>query len=134
MDRVEMKEEALARMKALKLHKNVINEFKNEDKLNVSYPPFGALYWANEDEMKLIKAAEEHYNILVYHAIRTETIFGSLLSMLYVSSYDEELEYDREDLEALCPHAYVENLSEPMFSEFGSIGIQPVAGGILRTA
>ena len=44
----EVKQEAVARMKALKIHNNAVREFKN-GKLNES-EHMGALFWLNEAE------------------------------------------------------------------------------------
>ena len=53
----KMKNEALERMKSLKLHENVICEFEKEDKLNKSFA-FGILYWLTEEEKAEIMKTE----------------------------------------------------------------------------
>lgn len=45
-----------------------------------------------------------------------------------------EWERDRADLKDGYPFAYVENLSTPDFSEFGSVGIEVCVGRLVRTA
>ena len=50
VEKQEVKNECVKRMKMLKLHPNVINEFINENKLNKSDGPLGALYWLTEEE------------------------------------------------------------------------------------
>lgn len=47
---IDIKKEALDRMKLLQLHPNVINEFKNENKLNRSEFSKGILYWLTDEE------------------------------------------------------------------------------------
>ena len=47
------KEQALERMKLLKIHKNPINEFKNENKIN--YSEQGALYWVGNELKEYIE-------------------------------------------------------------------------------
>ena len=133
MTREMKKAEALERMKMLKLHSNVINEFQNQDKINLSENG-GFLYWLNDDQKKRVTEFEKKYDALVYHVIRNITEFGELLSYLYVSDSEEEWEMDREDLRNGTALVYVENLNDKWCSEFGSIGIQPSLGGLLRTA
>lgn len=133
MTREMKKAEALERMKMLKLHSNVINEFQNHDKVNLSENG-GFLYWLNDDQKMRVAEFEKKYDALVYHVIRNITEFGELLSYLYVSDSKEEWEMDREDLTNGTALVYVENLNDKWCSEFGSIGIQPRLGGLLRTA
>ena len=130
----KQKKEAIKRMKMLKLHSNVIADFK-EDVLNYSEYGMGILFWVEDEEWKsYIRDFETRYNAKVYHVIHSHTELGELLSMLYVSDDEEEWEWDRKDLQVGISCAYVENLNDPYCSEIGSIGIQPIFGGIRRTA
>lgn len=124
--------EAIKRMKALKLHKNTIADLK-QGTVNVS-KQMGALYWANEDEQKIIEKFEAEHNALVYHAIYTPTHFGRCFSMLFVSQYEEEWEMDNKDIKAGYPIAMVINLDDEWCSDMGSIGVTPMFGGLIRTA
>ena len=47
MEKAKQKQEAIARMKLLKLHGNVIREFEKEGIVNLSENG-GFLYWLNE--------------------------------------------------------------------------------------
>ena len=132
----KMKEEALRRMKKWGLHENVIREFKDEDKLNKSERSFapGILYYLNEEEENMIKEWEAIYGGLVYHVIHDYTNIGELYTLLFVSKYEEEWEYDNTDMEveeALC---YVINKDYEQNSEFGHCAIRPANGGLERTA
>ncbi len=131
---IEMKkQEAVARMKSLKLYPNIIREFEEKDVINLSENG-GILYWLSDEQKQYVKEFEETYNTLVYHVIRNFTEFGELLTFLYVSDEQEEWEYDREDLKGGYTCAYVKNLDEDLFSEFGSVGIRMQFGGLVRTA
>jgi hypothetical protein len=132
MTRQEQKQEAIARMRMLKLHTNAINEFEKDDVINLSEHG-GILYWLNEDQMQHVKAFEGKYTSVVYHVIHNITEFGELLAFLYVSDSEEEWDYDRDDIKDGYAYAYVKNLDDDMCSEFGSIGIKPQFGGIVRT-
>lgn len=68
------------------------------------------------------------------HVIDNPTSIGRMHSYLYVSSNEEEWEQDRQDLKDGCPIVYVENVDDELLSEFGSIGIEPRNGGVVRTA
>ena len=126
----EMKVEAIARLKALKVMPNVVNDFKagvvNESE-NIGY-----LYWLNEEEQKMVKEFEQENEALVYHVIHQFTNIGEMYCLLYVHKDDEEWEMDREDLKEGQALAYVINKTMPDCSEFGCIGVQPSIGGVRR--
>ena len=140
MTRQKQKQEALKRMQLLKLHKNVINEFKKEDVVYYSERQNrifdGILYWvSNKPEfVEIIKEFETRHNALVYHAQLTRTTFGDCLTLFYVSQYDEEWQMDLDALKEKEIHtcAYVVNLDDPDFSEFGYVGLIRKNGGISR--
>ena len=140
--REAQKVEALKRLKKLDVHPNVIEDFKNGT-LNRS--EFGGiLYWLNDDEKEIVDQFEEKTNCLVYHVIKNPTEFGELLTLLYVSEYEEEWEQEMADLSEPCEFAdgqkgyvvmaYVKNLDDDMCSEFGSVGIMSNYGGVKRIA
>lgn len=132
MTKTEMLNEAIARMKKLDLHPNTIKDLKNGT-VNVSRQ-HGALFWADENEQKIIAKFENEHNALVYHVIYTPTEFGELFSMLFVSQYDEEWELDNEDIDSGYPIAMVVNLTDEWCSDMGSIGVRKSFGGLVRTA
>ena len=126
-----MKAEAIKRMNMLRLHRNAIEEFETEDKLNLSLGGF--LYWLNDSQKEMIASFEERNNCMAYHCIESNTEFGKLLSVLYVSNHPEEWSFDIEDLKEGYPIAYVFNLDDDCLSEFGSIGVVNRFGGLVRT-
>lgn len=128
----EQKNEAIRRMKLLKLHENPIREFEEKGRLNLSENG-GILYWLDEKQQEYVKEFERKYNGLVYHVIRDFRECGETLSFLYVTDSAREWEYDRDDLKQGYAFAYVKNLDDDLCSEFGSIGIKPQFGGLVRT-
>jgi len=56
-----------------------------------------------------------------------------MYSLLYVSNHTEEWEMDRADIQEGRSFVYVVNKDMPDCSEFGTIGIRPLFGGVLRT-
>ncbi len=134
MIKTKQKEEAIKRMELLKLNKNVIREFEEEDKLNLSESNFGFLYWLNEEQEEMVKKFEEESGGLVYHLIHNLTTFGELYSIFYVSKYEEEWQYDYEDLQQNIAFVYVKNVDDELSSEYGSIGFKNMNSGLVRTA
>lgn len=129
-----MKEEALKRMDILKLHPNVIKEFKESGVLNYSYSVLGFLYWLTEETQARVNTFEKETGYLVYHVIENETSIGRLVTLLYVSTESNEWEQDKQDLRDDCALAYVINVDDEVCSEFGSVGLKSVNGGVVRTA
>ena len=117
-------------MKLLHLHPNVINEFKNERKLNMSVSPLGSLYWLTDDEIELVKKFEqEHQGLTVYHILKTFTRdFGIVYDLLYVSNDEEEWETDRENIK----DDLVMSRTLTADAESGLIKIKSINGGIVR--
>ena len=140
MSKEKQKQEALKRMKMLKLMPEVIKDFEKNNRVYYSERQnamFNAvLYWLdNEDKfVELVKEFEKKHNALVYHCQLTHLEFGDCLSLLYVSAQEEEWEQDRQYLNEGFPIVYVANLDYEEYSEFGSIGVKPSMGGIARTA
>jgi DNA-dependent RNA polymerase auxiliary subunit epsilon len=126
------KKEAISRMKLLKMHENAIRDFESEGKLNQSECG-GILYWMDEKGKAIVKAFEQEYGGVVYHAIKSITEIGDMLTLLYVSANTEEWEQDRNDLkEDGYAIAFVENLTDPDLSELGGVVVKPRFGGVSR--
>ena len=92
------------------------------------------LYWLDSDQQAIVDEFEQEHNALVYHVIHNFTEFGELYALLYVSAHEDEWGYDQDDLKCGFPLAYVKNVDDDFCSEFGSIGIKPQYGGLVRTA
>lgn len=129
-----MKAEALERMDILNLHPNVIKEFKEQGVLNYSYSVLGFLYWLTEETQARVNAFEKETGYLIYHVIEDETSIGRLITFLYVSADSDEWERDKQDLREGFALAYVVNADDELCSEFGSVGLKSVNGGVVRTA
>ena len=129
----EKKKEALERMRMLNLYPNIIREFEKENILNMSENG-GFLYWLDDQQKEYVSEFETEHEALVYHVIHNYTEFGELLTFLYVSDSKDEWGFDRADLKDGYACAYVKNLDEEAFSEFGSIAFKQQFGGLVRTA
>lgn len=131
--REKKKEEAIKRMKVLGLFKPCIKAFEKYDELQLTEPTGGLYEFGDNAEVNAkIKEFEEEYNALVYHVIHTYTQFGELYNFLYVSDYEEEWEYDNEDVKAGYAVAYVWNKTDEWMSELGGIAVRERFGGLVR--
>lgn len=129
------KAEAISRMKKIGIFPETIRQFKKDDLVSISEPPFGAFFWAEGEDLETLRAWEEKHNALVYVVIRSYTEVGVLDSYLYVSDFEEEWDDARDDLTHNESLAYVYNKDEPLFSEHGYIGFErTIAAGLRRTA
>ncbi len=131
--KTKQKQEAIERMKMLKLFPNIIKEFEKEGIINMSENG-GYLYWLDSDQQAMVDEFEAKHNALVYHIIHSYTQFGEMYALLYVSDDEDEWGYDKDDIRCGCILAYVKNVTDDMCSEFGSIGVRPQYGGLVRTA
>ena len=126
-----MKKEALNRMRKLNLISDCINAFKKDETV-WSSQVMGTLFELSKEQQEWIDVFEKAYGGLVYHVIITPTEFGMCFNMLYVSKHMDEWEMDNKDLDILCPCVYVKNLDDEFCSEFGSIQVRSINGGLIR--
>ena len=124
-------EEAVKRMKMLHILPRAIQEFKS-GVINRS-EEMGLLYWLDDEEKEMVKKFEEEWEGVVYHVIKTLSNIGLMYSLLYVYKYAKQWEMDQGDIQGGFVFAYVVNKDMPDCSEFGTIGIRPSFGGVIRT-
>lgn len=136
----EMKSEAVARMKYLRLSKRCIEAFQNADTDWMGgvwqSEGEGALYTVSDKVKKMIDEFEKRTGSLVYHVVFTPMlILGKrmdMYSLLYVSSEKEDWEIERGVMKAGRVYAYVYNETVPEFSEVGTIFVKPNIGGLVQ--
>ena len=126
------KEEAIKRMKSLKIYPETIKQFKTYGLVSCSEPPIGGNYWLDDEQKKVVEEFEREHDALVYFVVSSFTEFGKLDALLYVSDYEEEWEMDNEDIKDGYPLSYVHNYDGPWCSEFGSIAVKGISGGLVR--
>ena len=130
------KVEAIKRMKELGLFAPCINAFKR-DEVQLSEPTGGLYEFSSDKELTAkVQGFEKKNNALVYHVIHTPMrLDGEVMDMynfLYVSDYQEEWEVDNADIKEGYVFAYVWNKTIDYFSEFGSIAVKGMFGGLVR--
>ena len=128
----KMKQEAVERMEMLGISPTAIKIFEEDGEVGLSVSPAFPICEITPEYKKLIDKWEEKTGSMAYHAIYNGADVGALLSILFVSSDEEEWELDKRDMEAGCPMAYVFNLDIPEFSEYGSISVKNVDGILER--
>ena len=132
ISREKKKEEAIQRMKELGIINGAIKQFKDDDIVMVSEPPIGGLYWLDDEQKKIVDDFEKENDALVFMVVKAFTNFGNMLSLLFISDYEEEWEMDRDDIKDNIVMSYTINETAPELSEFGSIGVKRVGGGLIR--
>lgn len=143
----QQKKIALKHLEQLKL-KNELDtytHFKDDDGVYVSlHSNFGGILLDIPDELQPIMEKLENKGFLVYHIVETPTEFGDCYAFLYVSNDENDEELTENDLEIgvtdytngqtdfIPIFAYVYNATYTECSEFGTVGVVPVGGGLLR--
>ncbi|MBQ7976098.1 MAG: hypothetical protein IJ300_10485, partial [Clostridia bacterium] len=100
------------------------------------YENFGGFWAIQEPEIqnKMINLQYEH-DITIYAITHEFTEFGELYSFLYVNKYKEEWGFTLEsEGNVHNAFAYVWNKTDDWCSEFGTIGVISLGGGIKRIA
>jgi hypothetical protein len=130
---LDMKKEALQRMVKIGLNTEVCANFWAKDTLFYSNgKSIQPIQKRDEIKHKVHVFQDENPNKLVYFILLTESNVGTLLNYFFVTSNQEEWAYDETDLEEGYAFCYVENLTFPDCSEYGTIGIQKIDNGIKR--
>ena len=135
-----MRAEAIKRLKTLGVMSSVIDDFKNK-RLNRSERG-GILFWADADAETMRAIAEvEKDGHMPYHVVKEGYTFGTCHSVLLVSKYVIDWDLDMDKLKeeyyggvgrAFRVFSYVYNSDYHDCSEYGSIGIRLVHGGLER--
>ncbi len=131
------KQEALKRMKLLTekfdLNPNLI-KYLEEDRVYYSYVVsglFGCVDTIEYDEnyAKIYRDFEKETGAFVYHAIETHSMFGKMLTLLYVPAKKGSWKYT--ELKDDYISAYVYNIDDDM-GEYGDIFLMSDNGALLR--
>lgn len=129
----EMVQEALVRMKLLKLNEDIVNAFETRGQVFTSQSMAGQTFLQPPDEEAAdrIKTFEEEYGCLVYHAhwCRLQML-GEMWSLLFVSPTASDWKGEKQYLtDCGLAYAYVDS---DMESGIGEIQVESRDGGIDR--
>ena len=132
--REEMKQEAIRYLKRLDIFKPYIKGFENKDMV-CFFEEFGGYWLYQEPEIAAkVKTFEEETGNLVYAVTHEYTAFGEIWDFLYVSKYVEDgtdFVYSQGNGRFIVD-AYAWNRTDDGCSEFGSIEVVSMGGGIKR--
>ena len=131
--REEKKIKAIEIMKKMDIYKPYIEGFDNEDKV-CFFEMFGG-YWVDQEPevYNKMKWVEDEFNCLVYAITHEYTEFGECYSFLVITDY--KCEWKNICISERSKHyafAYVWNKDIEYYSEFGTVGVQSLGGGITR--
>ena len=128
------KEVAIKCMQELDIYKPYIKKFEKDGTVTL-FERFGGYYIDeyNEPELlKKIKEFESEYGSIVYAVTHSFTQFGELYEFLCVSKYEEEWEDTLENIKEGYSFSWVWNKTDEWCSEFGTIVVASLGGGIAR--
>lgn len=129
----EMRQEALRRMKLLKLEPNTIRDFEQDGLVGLSQQVGDQIFLQPSDEEtgQRINEFEREYECLVYHALWADSpMAGECWSLLFVSPTSSDWNNERKYIESSgVVYAYVESEMEDGVSE---IMIEPRDSGLIR--
>lgn len=135
MKHEERKIKAIELLKKLDIYEPYIEGFEKENQV-CFFERFGGYWVYQEPEVeKKMKEIESEYNCTVYAITHEYTEFGECYSFMLVSQYKSEWKHAL--IQEGCDFyafAYVWNKTYEDFSEFGTIGVRALGGGITRTA
>ena len=116
---LDKKDEAIGRMKILKLDKKIIDEYSESETIYVSENQ-GQVVKANEEQMKILREYEEMRNVKIYHIIRVQTNCKDILYFLYVGNNNQNWNAEKRDNEL----GFAEALCYKKTKEFREIGLR----------
>ena len=112
------------------------DDYTSDDYRSIIYfDPLG--FGPYTDDYKYIQRIEENYGVTVYAVIANGLIvngfeLGGMLTLLTISGNKAEWQREREDLGARMPIAYVQNLTYPELSEWGTVVLKTHDGIVER--
>lgn len=131
----EKKQEGLKRLHALAVRFDLgeaLEGYFREDKLYYSYAYSMDTIQYDKRYAEAVKRFEKVYDCLVYHVIETETAFGTLLSLLFVSGHRSDWKAEKLSGDRILSYSFVvENGWNT--GEFGSITMAAPMGYLMRT-
>ena len=137
---MEQVEQACRYMHALDYFADAVDEFRRYGRVYKSVGRFGGLYELSNEDQNIVNRFEAKTGSKVYAAIEHSLGDDECLTLLCVSKYKEDWAYDEDNLKEKLPNAqhyvfaWVENKTCDWCSEYGTVIVQSVGGGLRRTA
>lgn len=127
--KMEMKDEAVNRMRMLGLDNGIIDDFAVNGELRCSN--FGEITDVPADVLKEIEEWENKFHNLVYHVIHGGFMHETY-ECLSVSCYNEDWDYENSIMDDNWVMSHSINISIPKYTESGSIKIKNNNGILQR--
>lgn len=129
------KELAIKCLRQLNIYAPYIRKFEKDGTITL-FERFGGYYITDDQEpelLKKIKEFEAEYGSLVYAVTHEMFEFGECYSFLCISNYEEDWELTLEATpQGAYVWSYVWNKDDDLCSEFGTIAVRTLGGGIAR--
>lgn len=125
----QMKDIALEYMSGLKIRQQVIDQFKENDKILCSKGNF--IVEVPEDILKQIRAWEKEFRSMVYHVVYSDIYECEIYNALAVSCYAEDRWYESKLITKSRAMAHCINITIPEYTDSGSI-LQKNNNGVLE--
>lgn len=132
LENEDLKEECIKRLKILKLNNQIIDDFKNNDKVYATIIDGDTIEVTEHNKVyELMKSFEKNKQGKIYHIISIEGQFRSAVYILYVNSNTEdEWKLEQEDLKR--GFAEVSSFEEIIKYDNRHIGIEVNDGKIKK--
>ena len=133
MNKQAQKEQAVKYLKQLDIYKPYIDGFDRFDKVCVFERYAGFWVYQYPDIQAKIKTIESEHKCTVYAITHEFTQFGECYSFLIVTNYKHEwktLVHSNKNQHSAF--AYVWNKTDDWCSEFGTVAVKSLGGGITR--
>lgn len=134
------RESICAIMKQLRMHPNVIRDFRDSCIINVSEGPRALLYWEKENQQQQIAEIESRAGSTVWHVIKGTYLLGGIdkfemeTYLLFTEEDEDGVFLEEANPGTYYAFAYVYNVNDPELSEYGEIIVKPCNGGLIRVA
>lgn len=132
LSKEQKKNIALEYMSGLKIRQQVIDQFKENDKLLCSKGNF--IVDVPEDILKQIRAFEKEYRNKVYHVVYSDIYGCKIYNALSVSCYAEDRWYESKLITKSRAMAHCINITIPEYTDSGSILLRNNNGVLERMA
>lgn len=125
----DLKNEAIFRLKKLKVDKLIIDNFEIKNEIMCSYQN-GFVGELSDFQKSIVRDVESRGGVC-YHCLEVDTRFKKLLICLYVSLFREEWEQDRLDIYKHIIFTYVYDYLQPELSKFKTLKVLNKHGSLV---
>lgn len=130
LNKEQMKDLAIEYMHGLKVRQQVIDQFKENDKILCSRGNF--IVDVPEAVLKQIRAWEDKFKNMAYHVVYSDFYGCRIYNALSVSHYEEDMSFENMLITRSRAMSYSINLTIPEYTDCGSIGLKERNGVLER--